>query len=68
MAAGSSALTEVSGPILAPALEFVYRGGTCTIMTVNPGADSVTVFRDGFLFVNKAAAITDGVGFMACAR
>ena len=26
------------------------------------------VFRDGFLFVNKEAAITDGTGFMACAR
>ena len=68
MAAGSSTLTEVSGPVLAPSQEFTYRGDTYTIMTINPGADSFTVFRDGFLFVNKGAAITSGVGFMGCAR
>ena len=68
MAAGSSTLTEVSGPVLAPTQEFSYDGATYTIMSVNPGADSFTVFRDGFLFVNKEAAITDGTGFMACAR
>jgi hypothetical protein len=37
-------------------------------LPVNPGADSFTVFRDGFLFVNKGAAITDGTGFMTCTR
>jgi hypothetical protein len=63
-----AALTEVSGPTLAPAQEFSYDGSTYTIMSVNPGANSFTVFRDGFLFVNKGAAITDGIGFMACAR
>jgi hypothetical protein len=68
LATGSSALTEVSGPILAPTQEFRYDGATYTIMTVNPGADSFTVFRDGFLFVNKGTAITDGAGFMTCAR
>jgi hypothetical protein len=68
MAAGSSTVTEVSGPVLAPVQEFVYRGDTYTVMTINPGADSFTVFRDGFLFVNKGAAITGGVGVMACAR
>jgi hypothetical protein len=68
MAADGSTLTEVSGPTLAPAQEFSYDGSTYTIMSVNPGANSFTVFRDGFLFVNKGAAITDGIGFMACAR
>ena len=32
------------------------------------GADSFTVFRDNFLFVNKGAAITGAVGVMACSR
>jgi hypothetical protein len=68
LATGSSTLTEVSGPILAPTQEFSYRGDTYTIMSVNPGADSFTVFKDGFLFVNKGAAITGGAGFMICAR
>jgi hypothetical protein len=68
MAAGSSTLTEVSGPVLAPSQEFRYDGATYTIMTINPGADSFTVFRDGFLFVNKGTAITDGTGFMTCTR
>jgi hypothetical protein len=67
MAAGSSTLTEVSGPTLAPPQEFSYDGNTYTIMSVNPGADSFTVFVNGWLFVNKGAAITDGVGFMTCA-
>jgi hypothetical protein len=68
MAAGSSTLTEVSGPILAPAQEFSYDGDTYTIMSVNPGADSFTVFKDGFLFVNKGTAITGGSGVMCCTR
>jgi hypothetical protein len=66
MAAGSSTLTEVSGPTLAPPQEFGYDGNTYTIMSVNPGADSFTVFGNGWLFVNKGAAITDGTGFMGC--
>ncbi|MGH3191746.1 MAG: hypothetical protein ACRDPY_27005 [Streptosporangiaceae bacterium] len=66
VASGSSNLTEVSGPILWPSQTFVYRGGTYTIMSVNPGANSFTVFHDNILFVNHGAAITNGVGFMAC--
>jgi len=66
MAAGSSTLTEVSGPTLAPAQEYTYDGNTYTIMTVNPGADSFTVFGNGWLFVNSGAAITNGIAFMAC--
>jgi hypothetical protein len=66
LASGSSTLTEVSGPTLAPPEEFAYDGSTYTIMTVNPGADSFTVFRNGFLFVNSGPAITDGTGLLAC--
>ena len=40
---------------------------TYTIMSVNPGADSFTVFLNGWRFVNNGATITDGIGFMACA-
>ena len=68
MAAGSSTLTEVAGPILAPTQEFSYDGDTYTIMSVNPGADSFTVFKDGFLFVNKGSAIAGGTGVMCCTR
>jgi hypothetical protein len=69
MAAGSSTLTEVSGPILAPAQTFRYDGNSYTIMSVDPGADSFTVFiNDINLFVNHGAAITNGVGFMPCGR
>ena len=68
MAAGSSTLTEVSGPVLAPPQEFSYDGNAYTIMSVNPGADSFTVFKNGWLFVNKGTAITNGIGFMACAN
>jgi hypothetical protein len=68
MAAGSSTLTEVSGPTLAPTQEFTYDGDTYTIMSVNPGADSFTVFKNGFLFVNKGDAITGGTGVMCCTR
>ena len=67
MAAGSSTLTEVSGPTLASSQEFSYDGNTYTIMSVNPGADSFTVFVNSWLFVYKGAAITDGVGVMTCA-
>ena len=68
MAAGSSTLTEVSGPTLAPTQEFSYDGDTYTIMSINPGADSFTVFKDGFLFVNKGTAIAGGTGVMCCTR
>jgi hypothetical protein len=66
MAPGSSTLTEVSGPVLAPPEEFSYHGQIYTIMTVNPGAGRFTVFRDGTLFVNHGPAITRATGFMVC--
>ena len=66
MASGSSTLTEVSGPVLAPPEQFQYDGQTYTINTVNPGADSFTVFQDNMLFVNNGPAITGGIGHMAC--
>jgi hypothetical protein len=66
MAPGSSTLTEVSGSVLAPPEEFSYHRQTYTIMTVNPGAGSFTVFRDGMLFVNHGPAITRATGFMVC--
>ena len=66
VAPGSSTLTEVSGPVLAPPEEFSYHGQSYTIMTVDPGADGFTVFRDGLLFVNHGPAITRAKGFMAC--
>jgi hypothetical protein len=66
VASGSSNLTEVSGPTLAPAEEFFYDGGIYTIMTVNPGADSFTVFHDNVLFTNSGPAITDGHGILLC--
>jgi hypothetical protein len=62
----SLTLTEVSGPVLAPPHEFSYDGNTYTIMSVNPGADSFTVFLNGWGFVNHGAAITDGIGLMGC--
>jgi hypothetical protein len=66
MAAGSSTVTEVSGPVLSPRQEFSYGGGTYTITSVNPGAGRFTVFKDGWLFVNQGTAITDGVGWLGC--
>jgi hypothetical protein len=66
MAAGSSTLTEVSGPMLTPPEQFSYDGSTYTIMSVNPGADSFTVFVNNALFVNKGPAITDGIALMSC--
>jgi hypothetical protein len=63
---GSSTFTEVSGPVLAPPEEFTYDGSTYTIMSVDPGADSFTVFLDGHLFVNEGAAITAATAVMAC--
>jgi len=66
MAAGSSTLTEVSGPVLSPAQEFSYGGSSYTITTVNPGGDSFTMSKDGWQFHNQGTAITDGVGLMGC--
>jgi hypothetical protein len=64
MASGSSTMTEVSGPVLAPPEQFAYDGQIYTIMSVNPGAGSFTVFRDNFLFVNNGPAITGATGFL----
>lgn len=70
--AGRGPATAGRGPsrwrALAPTQEFSYDGDTYTIMSVNPGADSFTVFKDGFLFVNKGTAITGGTGVMCCTR
>lgn len=66
MAAGSSTLTEVSGPVLSPAQEFSYGGTTYTITSVTPGAGNFAVFKDGWLFHNQGPAITDGVASMCC--
>ena len=63
---GSSTLTEVRGPMLAPPEEFWYDGQIYTIMSVNPGVDSFTVFRDNVLFVNEGPAITGATGLMLC--
>jgi hypothetical protein len=63
--AASSTLTEVSGPTLAPAQEFSYAGNIYTIMSVNPGADSFTVFLDNSLFV-AGSNITNGHGTLLC--
>ena len=69
MASGSSTMTEVSGPVLAPPEQFAYDGQIYTIMSVNPGADSFTVFLNGImLFTNHGAAIANGTGFMPCGR
>jgi hypothetical protein len=62
---GSSTLTEVSGPTLAPAQEFMYAGNIYTIMTVDPGADSFTAFLDNVLFVS-GSTITNGHGTLLC--
>ncbi len=66
VASGGSTLTEVRGPVLAPPEEFWYDGQIYTIMSVNPGADSFTVFRDNALFVNEGPAITGATGLMLC--
>jgi hypothetical protein len=66
VAAGSSAMTEVSGPQLSPAEEFVYDGNTYTVMSVNPGAGQFTAFVNNVLFTNNGAAITDAAGAMVC--
>ena len=66
VASGSSTMTEVSGPQLAPAEEFTSDGTTYTIMTVNPGASQFTAFVNNFLFTNQGAAITSATGVLAC--
>lgn len=66
VASGSSTMTEVSGPQLAPAEEFTSDGTTYTIMTVNPGASQFTAFVNNFLFTNQGAAITNATGVIGC--
>ena len=68
MAAGSSTLTEVSGPVLSPAQAFSYGGSSYTISSVDPGAGSFTVVKGGWPFQNQDRAITDGVGLMGCSN
>jgi hypothetical protein len=66
VAAGSSVMTEVSGPQLSPAEQFTYDGSTYTVMTVNPGADQFTAWVNNFKYTNSGAAITDATAVMAC--
>jgi hypothetical protein len=66
VAAGSSVMTEVSGPQLSPTEEFVYDGNTYTVMTVNPGAGQFTAFVNNVLFTNTGGAITDAAGAIVC--
>ena len=47
IAAGSSNVTEVSGPVLSPTQEFSYGGSTYTITSVNPGAVGGPGIRQG---------------------
>jgi hypothetical protein len=68
MPAGSSTLTEVSGPVPSPAEAFSYGGSSYTISSVNPGAGSFTVSNGGWPFQNQGRAITDGVGLMCCSN
>lgn len=64
--AGSSALTEVSGPTLTPPEQFTYDGNTYTIMSINPGAGTFTVFLNNYLF-KPGADITTATGYLTCA-
>lgn len=66
VAAGSSAMTEVSGPQLSPAEEFTYDGSTYTVMSVNPGAGQFTAFVNNSLFTNNGAAITNATAALCC--
>jgi hypothetical protein len=66
VAAGSSVMTEVSGPRLYPAEKFVYDGNTYTITTVNPGTGQFTASVNNVPFTNEGAAITDATGAIAC--
>ena len=65
VAAGSHALTEVSGPELWPTEQFIYDGNVYTIMSINPGADQFTAFVNNLLFTNNSGAdITNATGVM----
>jgi hypothetical protein len=66
VAAGSSELTEVSGPQLSAAEQFTYDGSTYTVMSVNAGAAQFTAFVNNALFTNGGATITDATGVMCC--
>jgi len=66
VAAGSSVMTEVSGPQLSPTEEFVYDGNTYTVMSVDPGASQFTAFVNNVLFTNTGTAIYDAAGAIIC--
>jgi hypothetical protein len=66
VAANSGAMTEVSGPQLSLAEEFVYGGNTYTVTTVNPGADQFTASVNNVPFTNTGGAITNAIGAIAC--
>jgi hypothetical protein len=66
VATNSSVMTEVSGPQLSPAEEFVYDGNTYTVATINPGAGQFTAWVNNFIFTNHGAAITNATGAIVC--
>jgi hypothetical protein len=66
VASGSSTAYEVSGPTLAAGEEFTYDGGTYTIWSVNPGANSFTMSLGASLYVNEGASITGAYGQLIC--
>ncbi|HEY6295643.1 MAG TPA: hypothetical protein VIX15_08265 [Streptosporangiaceae bacterium] len=66
VASGSSTAYEVSGPTLAAGEEFTYDGGTYTIWSVNPGANSFTMSQGASAFVNGGPDITGAYGQLTC--
>jgi hypothetical protein len=66
VAAGSSTMTEVSGPQLSPAEQFTYGGATYTVMSVNSGASQFTAFVNNSLFTNNGAGITSATAALCC--
>jgi hypothetical protein len=66
VAAGSSTMTEVSGPQLSAAEQFTYGGSTYTVMSVNSGAGQFTAFVDNSLYTNNGADITAATAALCC--
>jgi hypothetical protein len=66
VAAGSSAMTEVSGPQLSPAEQFTYEGTTYTVMSINSGAGQFTAFAGNSLYTNNGATITNATAALCC--
>jgi hypothetical protein len=66
VAAGSSTMTEVSGPQLSPAEQFTYGGSTYTVMSVNSGAGQFTAFVNNSLYTDNGAGITAATAALCC--